>query len=84
MSLFTNILFFSPMQIGTREGGFALALKTLSLPAGLGIYVSLVTRVRELFWIGVGILLMKVKTRINGFVVAGQSESMESHQKTVQ
>lgn len=62
MSLFTNILLFSPMQIGTREGGFALALKALSLPAGLGIYVSLITRVRELFWIGVGILLMKVKT----------------------
>jgi hypothetical protein len=61
MSLFTNILFFSPMQIGTREGGFALALKALSLPAGLGIYVSLITRVRELFWIGVGILLMKIK-----------------------
>ena len=61
MSLFTNILFFSPMQIGTREGGFLLAFKALSLPGGLGIYVSLVTRVRELFWIGVGVLLMKVK-----------------------
>jgi uncharacterized protein (TIRG00374 family) len=65
MSLFTNILFFSPMQIGTREGGFALALKALSLPPGLGIYVSLVTRVRELFWMGVGILLMKVKIKTN-------------------
>jgi uncharacterized protein (TIRG00374 family) len=63
MSLFTNIFFFSPMQIGTREGGFALALKALSLPPGLGIYVSLVTRVRELFWIGVGVLLMKVKIK---------------------
>jgi hypothetical protein len=31
------------------------------LSGGLGIYVSLVTRVRELFWIGVGILLMKIK-----------------------
>jgi uncharacterized protein (TIRG00374 family) len=61
MSLFTNILFFSPMQIGTREGGFLLAFKALSLPGGLGIYVSLVTRVRELFWIGIGVLLMKVK-----------------------
>jgi len=63
MSLFTNILFFSPMQIGTREGGFLLAFKALALPGGLGIYVSLVTRVRELFWIGVGILLMKVKVK---------------------
>ncbi|HEY5500280.1 MAG TPA: lysylphosphatidylglycerol synthase transmembrane domain-containing protein [Bacteroidales bacterium] len=60
MSLFTNILFFSPMQIGTREGGFLLAFKALSLSGGLGIYVSLVTRVRELFWIGIGVLLMKI------------------------
>lgn len=62
MTLFTNILFFSPMQIGTREGGFLLALKALSLPGGLGIYVSLVTRVREMIWIGIGVLLMKVKS----------------------
>ncbi|MDP4277953.1 MAG: lysylphosphatidylglycerol synthase transmembrane domain-containing protein [Bacteroidota bacterium] len=73
MSLFTNILFFSPMQIGTREGGFYLAFKMLSLAGSLGIYVSLVTRVRELFWIGIGILLMKVKghhpnTQITGSV----------------
>jgi uncharacterized protein (TIRG00374 family) len=61
MSLFTNILFFSPMQLGTREGGFILALKALSLPGGLGIYVSLITRVRELIWIGIGVLLMKIK-----------------------
>lgn len=61
MSLFANILFFSPMQVGTREGGFILALKALAMNGGLGIYISLVTRVRELFWLGVGILLMKVK-----------------------
>jgi len=65
MSLFTNILFFSPMQIGTREGGFLLAFTALSLPGWLGVYVSLVTRVRELFWIGIGVLLMKVKSRIS-------------------
>ena len=62
MSLFTNILFFSPMQVGVREGGFLIAFSALSLSSALGIYVSLVTRVRELFWMGVGILLMRVKT----------------------
>lgn len=74
MSLFTNILFFSPMQIGTREGGFALALRALSLPAGLGIYVSLITRVRELFWMGVGILLMKVKIKTHYMAGASLAE----------
>lgn len=63
MSLFTNILFFSPMQVGVREGGFLIAFGALSLSSALGFYVSLVTRVRELFWIGIGILLMKVKAR---------------------
>jgi uncharacterized protein (TIRG00374 family) len=63
MSLFTNIFFFSPMQVGTREGGFLIGFRMLALPAGLGIYVSLVTRVRELVWIGIGVLLMKVKVK---------------------
>ena len=61
MSLFTNILFFSPMQVGVREGGFLIAFGALSLSGALGFYVSLVTRVRELFWMIVGILLMRVK-----------------------
>jgi hypothetical protein len=73
------------MQIGTREGGFALALRALSLPAGLGIYVSLVTRVRELFWMGVGILLMKVKMRTNYLVAkTTQNELAETPQKVAQ
>lgn len=61
-SLFANLLFFSPMQLGTREGGYAIALKILAIPSGLGIYVSLCTRIRELFWIVVGILIMKYKS----------------------
>lgn len=73
MSLFTNIFFFSPMQIGTREGGFFMAFTALKLSGGLGIYVSLITRLRELIWIGIGILLMKVKS---GFVPAAMIEHL--------
>lgn len=61
-SLFANLLFFSPMQLGTREGGYAIAFSSLSLPTGLGIYVSLCTRIRELFWIFIGISIMKYKS----------------------
>ena len=60
-SLFANIFFFSPMQLGTREAGFALAMESLSLPLGLGISVSLITRIRELAWTLIGLLLMKIK-----------------------
>lgn len=59
-SLFANILFFSPMQMGTREGGFALSTSGLSIPSAFGVYTSLITRVRELFWIIIGVMLMKM------------------------
>ena len=62
-SLFANILFFSPMQIGTREGGILLALQYLLtgqlLPVALTI--SFATRIREFFWIAVGLAIMKRK-----------------------
>lgn len=61
-SLFANMLFFAPLQLGTREGGFALAFGFLSIPTAYGIYVSLCTRIRELFWILVGITLVRIKS----------------------
>lgn len=59
-SLFANLFFFSPMQLGAREGGFALATGGLAIPSAFGIYTSLITRVRELIWIIIGVLLMKI------------------------
>lgn len=59
-SLFSNLLFFSPMQLGAREGGLALAVDGLHLSGALGVYTGLITRLRELFWIAIGILLIKV------------------------
>ncbi len=62
-SLLANILFFSPMQMGTREGGILLALQYLLsghlLPVALTL--SFATRIREFFWIAVGLVLMKRK-----------------------
>ncbi|GAA4443091.1 lysylphosphatidylglycerol synthase transmembrane domain-containing protein [Ravibacter arvi] len=62
-SLFANLVFFFPMQLGTREGGMALALKSVGLPAASGVFISLVTRIRELFWIAVGYGLMYFQER---------------------
>jgi len=59
-SLIANLMFFAPLQLGTREGGFLLAFQGISMPSGLGIYVSLITRIRETFWIMIGLLLMKI------------------------
>lgn len=59
-SLFANLFFFSPMQLGAREGGFAIATGSLAIPEAFGIYTGLITRLRELVWIIIGVLLMKV------------------------
>lgn len=64
-SLFANLLFFSPMQLGTREGGFGIAFSMLSIPLGVGVYVGLITRIREMFWIMIGVILMRVKPAKN-------------------
>lgn len=61
-TLFSNIMFFSPMQLGTREGGLALTLKIMGQTASFGIYMGLVMRIRELFWIAIGMLLMRIRT----------------------
>ncbi len=70
-SLFSNLFFFSPMQLGAREGGFALAVSGLSLSGAFGVYASLITRIRELIWIAIGVVLMKLgnskKQKINGW-----------------
>ena len=58
-SLFANALFFLPMQLGGREGGFALAVGGLSMPYAYGVYMGLIMRLRELVWIILGIGLMK-------------------------
>lgn len=60
-SLFANLFFFIPMGLGAREGGFALAVGGLSISSGYGVYTSLIVRMRELVWIAIGLVLIKVK-----------------------
>jgi hypothetical protein len=60
-SLIGNLLFFMPMQMGSREGGMVIVYGILSIPLAYGVFVSLCKRIRELFWILVGILLIKVR-----------------------
>lgn len=58
-SLFANMLFFMPLQLGGREGGFLMSAKGLTLTANAGIFVALIVRVRELIWTAIGLLLIK-------------------------
>lgn len=59
-SLFANIMFFFPMQLGTREGGIAMALMSLGFASSSGVIMGLATRIREIVWIGIGLLWMNL------------------------
>ncbi|MGA0556029.1 lysylphosphatidylglycerol synthase transmembrane domain-containing protein [Larkinella sp. VNQ87] len=58
-SLFANLIFFFPMQLGTREGGLALALRWIGFPAGSGVFMGVIMRIREFVWILIGLALLK-------------------------
>lgn len=68
-TLLANLIGFLPMQLGVQEGGFMLSIALIGMStklggnvdsAALGIFVSIICRVREILWIFVGILLMKI------------------------
>lgn len=60
-SLVANILFFIPLQLGGREGGFLMSVGGLGMTASSGIFVALIVRLRELVWTGIGLLLIKIR-----------------------
>jgi uncharacterized protein (TIRG00374 family) len=49
--------FMIPLSLGAQEGGLILIFTALGYPANLGLTVSLVRRLRELFWVGLGLSL---------------------------
>lgn len=59
-SLFANLLFFMPMQVGGREGGFAMSVAQMGMTNEIGLFVSIICRVREVFWTIVGLLLIRI------------------------
>ena len=59
-TLFANLIGFLPMQLGVQEGGFVLSIAALGLSPALGIFVSIICRVREIIWIAIGMVLMKM------------------------
>ena len=68
-TLLANLIGFLPMQLGVQEGGFMISIALIGMStklgshvdsAALGIFVSIICRFREIIWILIGILLMKL------------------------
>lgn len=62
-SLLSNMMFFMPMQIGAREGSIALVTERLHLTAGYGLFTGILCRLREVCWVVIGLMLIKIRRR---------------------
>ncbi len=58
-SLFANLFFFIPMQMGSKEGGLAIVTDSLHMNAAYGVLTGLITRLRELIWVAIGLALIR-------------------------
>jgi glycosyltransferase 2 family protein len=63
--------FLVPASLGVQEGGYAVTFLALGLGTADGVAFGLVRRLRELFWVAIGLLLFAVIRR--GPVVAAPS-----------
>jgi hypothetical protein len=62
-SLIVNFFFFMPFNVGTKEGGLAFIFHLLGLPPRLGVAAAVISRLRELSWIIIGLLLVMATRR---------------------
>jgi len=57
-ALLGNVLFFMPFELGAREGGYYVLFRLFGMDPRLGLYTSIVSRVRDFVWIAAGLLLI--------------------------
>ncbi len=57
-SLIQNVLFVVPFEVGTKEGSLYLVFRLLGLDPALGVYTAIVSRLRDLAWMGGGLALV--------------------------
>lgn len=57
-SLVVNLFFFMPFNVGSKEGGLYAIFAALGLPSRLGVAAAVISRIRELTWILIGLLLV--------------------------
>ncbi len=60
--LFNSLFFFVPLRAGTQEGTMVLAFTLLDLSEPVGLSVAILKRIRELFWVFLGLSLFSLET----------------------
>lgn len=65
-SLVMNVVFFVPLEVGTKEGALFIIANTLGFRVGVGLITSLITRVREMALAAVGIAIVPLVGRGRG------------------
>ncbi len=62
-SLVVNLFFFMPFNVGSKEGGLYAIFAALGLPPHIGVAAAVISRIRELTWILIGLLLVLASRR---------------------
>jgi len=57
-TLILNATFVVPFEVGTKEATFYLLFQSMGFDPQLGFYTSIVSRVRDFSWIGIGLGLI--------------------------
>lgn len=57
-SLVVNLFFFMPFNIGSKEGGLYFIFQAVGLSPEIGVAAAVISRIRELTWIAIGLLLV--------------------------
>jgi len=62
-SLIVNLFFFMPFNVGSKEGGLYFIFAALGLPPRIGVAAAVISRIRELTWIAIGLMLVLAARR---------------------
>ena len=62
-ALISNVFFFVPFGLGTRESAIVLMFRQLGFSGRIGLYAAVVGRIRDLIWIAVGLGMIWVRGR---------------------
>jgi hypothetical protein len=57
-TLILNAMFLVPFEVGTKEATFYLLFEAMGLDPRIGFYTSIVSRLRDFSWIGIGLMLI--------------------------